>query len=283
MSQLSPGRFVSLDGKINEVLAAVGYMPPALAGAMQGRVFDLVSHVRRSTISHYKGPGGRGAQRMIASRLHRHAGLKQGGEAPISLEGIAGEVFAAAQSGKTFGPNALGQLEFGGTVMASDPFVIPFTYGAGRFRARSGDLAGMQESRLQRAIREGNTFLQKTRDGRLLVMLKHKKEEKKSIILGMVAAGRKQRPLLGFNAAFERVLPRQQEKIDNVFEQAMTATGQARMAREVNANLVAGKAFNRAFKEMVSGGAKAADARKVAKAAAAEAKKEALADKEGGR
>lgn len=212
----SAAPMVELDARIGEVLAAAANLPPAVLGAFRERVYDLLSHHRSSVLKHHRLPGGRRAQKWLATRLYR---FTRAPERPGHAADVYGEGFAAAVSGETFGPDALRRVEFGGTVTSRALMAIPTGLGA----ARRKQFARLLESGALSVTPTG--ALVRERAGRA-----RDARGARSELWGVLRRSRRQAPALGYEAQFRSVQARHLPKFEADLGRAVTAAGRAALA-----------------------------------------------------
>lgn len=218
---------------LGEVLATVSLLPSAVQASFRERLYDALSHHRLSVLKHHQLPGGRRAQRMIASRTYRYTKPGEGAA-------VMGEGFAAAETGSTFGPAALLQLERGGDIAAGEGMIVPV--GAGR------RLAQRDRAAWERLLR-GDVDLVRAPSGRMLLVRhtlgKHSDGTGgvKETIYGVMTRRRRQPAQLGFYRQWESVEARHVAKMDADLGRAVTAAGQAALVERAAESRVLGAAY----------------------------------------
>lgn len=227
--------------RLGEVLAAVGYIPAALVGALGEAVYDHMSHHRKSVIgsagSRFRNPA-RG-KRYVASRLFAYGRRRP---TPTKIEDIQGESFMAAlaspgktKTGRVF-PASRSQLlllETGGVVNTRKPMAIPIGEGVNE----SGPFAGQWRPSALKAIRERRTDLV-VRPGRPTLIVQELAATRRqgvqlgirSQVIGVLSRRREQSPILGFFEQARKIEPKHLAKYDRVIDQAMTAAGRESLA-----------------------------------------------------
>lgn len=248
-------KLVELDARIGEAVAAMGLLPAGVHGAFRERIYDLLSHHRDSVLKHHGLPGGRRAQKWLATRLFRFT-RAVGGESRIAE--LMGEGFGAAVSGETFGPGALRQVEFGGT-MSGEMMAIP----AGRGRANP------KEFRRLLALRGARGGLDVAPSGALVREAEGRRHGLRSELWGVLRRTRRQPRQLGYYARFADVQSRHAERFEADLDRAMTAAGREALAeRARDRGLQRGVYVGTLRKYLEQNPGKHAEARRVAAAAA---------------
>lgn len=274
ISTSNPGGIgASIGINFGGVLGQLAHLPSALIGVIGELNYDLMSHHRLAILKHNKLPSGRGAQAMIATRLHRY-GRKRA--EPQSLDEVVGESFAAADKGETYGPTFFEDLEKGRDINAGKLMAIPIGALALTGGARA---AAIKRFREQLANHE----LIVTPGGALINKRKLGPKALKQAIVGILSRNRTQRPLLGFFSEFERIWAAHLVKYEKAAEMAMTAAGQEALAGELQTKTIAreaaSSAYIAAYRAAINANPNATgQARKVAKAAAKLARAEALGE-----
>ncbi len=260
MSQLP----IQANVRMGEALAQVAYLPVCAQGAMKTAVFDIVSHHRLSMIKQAaKWPGGRRAQAMVASRLHRFSKDNDGDA------GVTGQGFAAAVTGTKFGPDQFMREETGKEVSSSEFMAIPI--GAGLAMTRSGIKGRRQEYRDLIASRQLKIIRSR---GKLLVIRELKGRGKKdkglrSQILAVLVKRRSEPGRLNFYSAFDRVQASDVAKLEAIIDLAATEAGRMKLEERVRTGEASQTAYRNAFREFLQDNPrKFAQARAAGKAAA---------------
>lgn len=233
---------IKVDVNMEEVLATLGYMPPALAGALKGRFADFIDHHKRTVIK-YVGVNGfrakRGAQRMVASRLF---GYSSKVKEPTQINEVQGESFMAARPDvPALLPEAIQAFEDGKHVYSREPMAIPFSTGAsasivnGVFKFKEGasrrwhvplkDLSFIKG-------KDGRTYIIDDRDSTVRRM--RRGGVKEYPIVGVMGRRRYQPAVLGFGKGAEAIRERHMQRISRDADLAMTAAGRLALA-EANA------------------------------------------------
>lgn len=272
MSRGAP--IISLDGRIEEVLKTVGYMPSALIGALGSRNRDFTDHHKRKTLKSYlRFQGGDRARRMIASRMFGYGSKRN----PERIADVQGESFLASKSevGQLTAESILA-FEQGATVTTGEAMAIPI----GRGRPFTGVFAN-------RAIwtgkRGGKSKLNprdfkliKNDEGQTLIIDARAKSIRSAakkghgglIIVGILARRRHQPKRLGFMQAATAIIPKHLAHMESDIDKAMTAAGRASLEA---ANAIMSRrrqAFARVYREFLDANPrKFAKARAVARAA----------------
>lgn len=267
------GGLVGIETNIGEVAATIGYMPAAVAGAMSEAMYNMMDHHKRSILKHHRLPGGRSAQRFLASRLFIRG--RRTKEQPTRIEDVEGETFAAAERGETFGGSVFKQLESGARISASKFMAIPIEQG--RFRR-----GGLRTSALFQRLLERKAFRivpARKRHVRLLIHeVKAGKSRgelrgERSMVVGVLTMRRTQPAQMGFHSAFDSVANRHLSRLDEVTTKAMTAAGRASLDRRNQLGAGARAAARSAYREALDAGKDRAGARKASLDAAREFRK----------
>lgn len=251
----------SISADVSAVVAQIGYLPPALTGALAYENYNLVDHHRRSVLKHHKLPGGKAAQRFLASRLHRYGSKKD----PTELADLVGESFAAAQTGKTFGRERFRKLEEGGERTTSRWFAVPI--GALQLKSPGARSAAYRRFREQLSAH----MLVVVGKGLLIRRDAHDQGAKTKVvkIIGKLVRARREQPMLGFQEQFDRVLPGHMARYDKALDLAMTEAGRDRLARDLQTRARGAAAYRAVYDQFLNANAgKFSEARRVAKAAA---------------
>lgn len=258
---------VQIDVRMAEALAQVAYLPAAVQGSMKTALYDVVKHHRSSVIKGAKKwPGGRRAQAMVASRLHRYAKENE------NDAGVSGQSFGAAESGVKFGGEQLVREESGEAVNSREFMAVPV--GVGREMVMSGIAGRRQQFRDLIASRELRII--KSKSGALFLVRAlqagRSKGEKVGIreqIIAMLTRKRVEPGRLGFYAAWDKVQSQDVHKLEDVIDLAATEAGRVKLA-ERSARSAAGRAaYTSAWREYLEANPrKFAQARAVANAAA---------------
>ncbi|MCC6428324.1 MAG: hypothetical protein IT435_16070 [Phycisphaerales bacterium] len=248
-------------------------MPPVLAATLGEYNFDTVDHIRRSAIKRHGLHDRLGGQRMIASRFYRY-GSRGGRVVPKSISEIRGEVFGVGQQGK----DELGLLEEGGEVNAGEAMAIPMGRGLTQAGATRGQFRDWLRNRqLVPVMLRGRLFLaRKTGQGK----------SRKLQFVARLSRRRFQRPLLGFFANANRVAGEKVAKYSRAIELAQTEAGRATLERALPSLTAYGTTFRamlgrRKRKSAGGGNITEADARRLAKQAAARVRAELRAQRGG--
>lgn len=245
-------------------LAVVQGLNPALAGAVDNLLYDMVSHHRLSVGKHNKLPGKRSAQQWWFSRSFRHAtNVAKKGPPAGGIGAISAGSFAAARSGQTFGDDRFQHLEFGERVTSPDWFVVPI--GPWRARSKRKQLLEMLKGRT----------LQVTPSGYLIKGKGRGKRMTGTELVGVLTRRRQEKPVLRFYPEWERVSPKHLAGLDKIAAAAISGSEKEaqRVVLRSNVNRAASSAFTRAYFGARAQRMGPAQARQVARAAAAEARK----------
>jgi len=271
---MSTNAFISIEAKVANAIAAIGLMPSALVGAMQGWSADTVNHHKRKVLQHVAQnfDAKDRARRMIASRLFGY-GSKKGVD---TLEEIEGQSFLAARPEvQQLTAEALDAFEKGASINASQVMAIPILAGlpfSGVFRNvpiwRKKLAKGETGISLANALKDfdfvkgkdGKTYIV---DARERTLARFKKREAGGedtsrfkhdgrIIVGILVRARQQRRRLGFMESWEAVWPKQEAKLDAVLDLALTEAGQAKLANQNESRRAANEEGREAFGQFLS-------------------------------
>lgn len=204
-------------------LAIVDAMGPALAGAVDTWMYDLVSHHRMSVAKHTKlgsriSRGGHGGKYWFLSRSFRYANAVYD-RGPMPISKMRAESFVASESGERFGEDRFRQVEYGGTFTSAEPMVVPI----GKYRA------GEYRKQLMQWLKEQS--LQITKSG-FLIRGKWRRSKTRSTnvateVVGMLRKTRRERPVLGFHSQWESVFARKSADLDKVAQAAIVGDERA--------------------------------------------------------
>jgi len=270
---------LDIQARVADVAATLGGIPDAVAAALHEAMFDLVNHHRRSVLKHHGLPSKRRAQKMLAAQLHRYT--KRGMERANPIE-MSAESFGASST-----PKFLLNLEYGGPIRSDDWMAIPVE--GGLFMNKSGER--MTHANFRKFLTSNKLRAVSTRRGILLVKEQSRSKTKtgeikgaRTVVYGVLRKSRTQRPMLGFNHAWEKNLPEQLAKFDKILDEAVTEAGRIRLARQQEASRASTAAYYDELERQLaaSGGKMNAAVRRAATEAAKAAKARSLARKEGG-
>ena len=194
------------------------------------RVFDLLTHHRHSVIkaAATSFPGGRGAQKMVAANFRRYSREKEKVGAAGAFR-IVGESFMrASDKARWISSDLFKNLEQGANIGSADPMLIPI--GKGLTTRKWADM--IKSKALTVIQRPGKPallvkFIGPRRSGKLRGFGGNAE------LFGVLTHSRRQRPILGFFAGFDRVLPRHLAKMDRSLDRLLTEAGRAANAKEV--------------------------------------------------
>lgn len=237
------GVAVSLSARIAEAVATLGYLPPALLGALQIRFFDLMDHHRKSVAKHagQTWPAKARARKFIFAYSSRYGSLKR---EPTELADLVGESFLFSPRGASGGGGGTfwEAYERGGTISAGKGMLIPFEAGAGPLGAsnllrtrlvKSFARAGLDAGGVGGYLGGGRFDIINTPrvKGLLIAELERRGSAGvRSIALGVIRKTRRQRPILRFHQTFDAIWPAHSAKFDKAVDQAMTVAGQQALA-----------------------------------------------------
>lgn len=277
MSRAAAQGGLSVEARLGGVLAELGALPHALGAAMRSKVYDMLSHHRRSVLSHHRFPSGRRAQQMLASRLYRYT---RADTDPVRPAGIVGEAFAAAQSGATFGGETFKQWEDGADISARESMVIPIAAGAKMMRGAAGARARFRQ------LIERRELVLVERRGKFPLLVKPNEADRhggeRSTIYAVLTVRRRQGRILGFYAQFESVAARHLPRLERVLDIAMKAGGEAAVLEEERIKGIGREAYQASFKRIydeslgVNGNKRRSLAHKAAELARKAAEREAV-------
>lgn len=284
---------ISIEAKVAEAIAAVGFVPAALLGALQGWSADTVNHHKRKVLqlAAQSFDAKDRARRMIASRLFGY-GSKKGVD---TIEEIEGQSFLASRSDVAqLTAEALEAFEKGASITTSEAMAIPIGSGPGSGRPFTGVFAnvpiwrgklGKGEKGIATSNRlaqfdfirgdDGKTYIVDNRERSIRRLSRNGQSgdvvggrQQAGKIVGILVKRRQQRRRLGFMQAWEAVWPKQEAKLDAVLDLALTEAGRAKLQGQTNARREGNDAGREAFTQFLSANpGKYAAARKVADAA----------------
>jgi hypothetical protein len=228
---------------IGEAVTTLGYVPAILPAAISERAFDALSHHRLGVIKDAaRMPGGRQAQKFVASRLYRYS--RRGGRLPVSFAEVHAEGFAAEPNPKAFSDEAIRNLEYGANIFARGAMAIG--YGGPAIDAASwamlkyikprGLLASVEGGR--RFVDRGNRELGKVGDRTELFSLRRR---------------RRARPLLGYERRWEVVAPKAVAKLEADLDKVMTIAGQRGLEARIGVADAKRKAYTGAYTGVLAG------------------------------
>lgn len=259
---------VVIDVRLADALAQVGYLPAAIQGAARAAAFDMLSHHRLSVIKNARTwPGGRRAQAMTASRLHRFSKDNE------QNAGVTGQGFAAAVTGQTFGSDAFVREEAGQSITAGGYMALPV--GAGAEMVKSNIAGRRQQFRDLVASRALSII--PVRGALLLVQkLAGRGKAQKGLrerVLAVLIKRRTEPGRLKFYPTWERIQSEDTPKLEKILSLATTEAGRVKLAERNRAGVAGRAAYTSTFREFLSTNPRRfAQARQVATAAAAAAR-----------
>ncbi|MFZ2875473.1 MAG: hypothetical protein WAZ94_13450 [Phycisphaerales bacterium] len=254
--------------ELGEVLASLGTLPPALAGAMAYRFFDLTNNHRRKVIKQAGAdfPSGAGARKMLGAGLHAYGRKRPN---PTKLADVQGESFAAFGDSSHLSDGFFVDLERGATIDATGWMAVPLV---GHLRGGARAAAVKRFNQLLTAHE-----LAATKSGYMVRRNASRGSRTRTSLLGVLVRRRHQRKLLQFFRSWDEIVPKHAARFDRDIEAGLTAAGQARLTARNRVQQMSGAAYSAAYKEFLAMNAgKHAEARKVAKVAAALARREVL-------
>lgn len=208
---------VDIQADITEAFLTLGYMPVAMQTAIRLRFYDLLSHHRLTVLKNHKLPSGRTGQQWLASRMYRYTKTTGGKLFPINVVGEGFAVDIEDWQGQ------VNLLERGGTRTSQRPMLIPI--GAGD--ARGPGLRPSKKLQDAKANKSG-AFITTPRGQTFLVQSIGGTRAgigAKTEILGVLSKRQTYRPMLGFQRAFDIVVPRHVEKFSADMDLAITESG----------------------------------------------------------
>ncbi len=229
---------LAIQARIAEVVATLGTAPAVLQGSLKFRIFDLLSHHRRSVGKYHKLPGGRHAQKYLFARMKRKTwygrdGGKAGGGGAVGLGFVEAEA-RDEQAGR------FGALESGRRIQASGWMLMPIL-GALRAAGFAGRAPRGRAFRLAEELRaQGKLRVVRSRGGKLLLVFDTGRRRDgslgraaRSIPLFILSRTRTQRPLLGYFEQWRRVSssPRTIAKFEADLERCLTEAGRLALTR----------------------------------------------------
>lgn len=235
------GMSLTLQSKVGEVLAVLGYLPSGIIGAMRVIMLDLAAH-HRAKVGEHVGqdfPAGKRAQRYWFMRS---------GVYTAKADSI-GQLEAGSFSKGTLhgGAKMWGVLETGGEVTASSPFAIPFGPRGMNFQGVRKMLATQRAATMDGVA--GPISVVQTSAGAMLVQSMARtnkggemRKGSKSKLLANLRTRRHQPKLLRFVDSVNEVLPKHEKQMEQVFDLALTAIDRAKLAEKIErqAGLVVG-------------------------------------------
>jgi hypothetical protein len=187
-------------------------------------MLDMVNHHRGSVLQHNTFPNKRGGQKFIAATSRRYARKRRDGSYRQSIDSLLAESFMFS------GVNEIHeQFEFGGTVKAANPFVIPMRGGGGGPLGQAGLFAakGFRDDvkGLGRDVAEIVNF-----PGARGVLVEASRSHKGGtrVAFGWVRTTRRQPAMLNFYKQWDSVIARAMPKFQRDLEAATTTAGQQR-------------------------------------------------------
>lgn len=243
-------RTLDLEAKVGEVVAQIGFLPPALIQILRVRNFDAMDHHRRTTATKSGLHNQDRARRFIFSRMFRYGAKVKN---PLKIEDVQGESFLASRDkskGFPLDEKFFTALETGGPVNTNEPMAIPILAGL-----QKGPYGTFPTSRFTRLLREKGFDVVKTKGGKtLLIDVQQRRGQlgMRSVIMGVLARRRIQRPLLGFFKAWDAILPRHLAKYERVMDLALTEAGRQSLARQLDQELAKRGEYGRSLRRAVA-------------------------------
>lgn len=241
---------LDLETKVGEVVAQIGFLPAALIAILRVRNFDMMDHHRRTTATKSGLHNADRARRFIFSRMFRYGAKVKN---PLKIEDVQGESFLASREkskGFPLDQRFFENLEFGGPVNSRQPMAIPILAGL-----QKGPYGTMPTARFTRGVKDRSFDLVKAKSGKTLLIDVQQRRGNlgmRSVIVGVLARRRQQRPLLGFFKAWDAILPRHLAKYEKVMDLAMTEAGRQSIARQLDAELAKKGEYGRALRRAVA-------------------------------
>lgn len=243
------------------VLAMLGGIPPAVAGALSEANYDLTDYHKRTVLKQAgKFPGRRGAQKYLAARLFSYGRKRPD---PTNIEDVQGESFGVEGGERS---KALVNLEEGADIDTSEYMTIPVE--SGTQERKWGKATSGAFGRLRN---EGSLFILYRKGKPALLISRPKRGEPK--VYAVLLKHRHQRKLLDFYAAFNDVWSKKESKYGSILELAMTESGRQKLATQNMAAKTGRDAFSAMRTEALRNGLSFSEAKKVAKAASEAAKR----------
>jgi len=281
-------RLLTIDGVANQAIRSIGYIPAVLSAWIAELNLDLVSHHRRSVIKHHGFVSGGRTQRFIASRLFGY-GSTRPTDRVTRIDQARGESFLAARSTSS-GPFPLDEaslrlLEEGGTVRSRRPMAIPI--GRGRpFRGAFENVPIWRRTRDGLNARDFDVIPDPDNRSRSFIVDARERSIRRAaredndggdLIVGVLVRTRTQPPKLQFFDQYERILPKHLRKYEAMIEKATTKAGRLALQERLASVLEDRSVYRRVFADhLESKPGEYAAARKVARAAQRDARKERL-------
>lgn len=262
--------FISINARVDEVVRTLGFLPPALVGAMRAGLYDYLDHHKRTVLKHVASDfaAGTRAQRMIASRMFGYA---KTAENPVTMGEMVAEQFVASreQEGAPIGFDELSRFETGGPVNTREAMAIPVGPGLPRKSGPFQNVPLWQQASVKAKgglaqftfiTRNGKTFIIDDRDSTVKRRRKAG-EEDVSPIVGVLRRGRYQPKKLRFYASAMDLRERHAAKFDKMVAKALTTAGQLELETRNTANVAAFRAGREAWRQAIASGVSFREAR----------------------
>ena len=234
---------VSVDG-IYDVVATLGFVPPALVGVLAARFYDLMDHHRKKVANNARDTwpgGGRAAQKFIFAYSSVYGSKNRG--KPQGFGDLVGESFlvSPASVAGRFWEN----FERGGRVSAGGVMTVPFEKGSGPIGRQNLFASRVQKTfaKLGISSEKANAVIGRTKGrfditrGGLLTQTGEANartgEGLRTIFVGKLSRSVNRRPILKFNASFEAIFPKHAAKFDDAMERALTIAGNESLKSEL--------------------------------------------------
>lgn len=262
--------FISINARIDEVVRTLGFLPPALVGAMRAGLYDMLDHHRRTVLKHVGSDfaAGARAQRMIASRMFSYARTSPN---PVTMGDLVAEQFVASrdEQGAPIGFEELARFETGGFVSTREAMAIPVGAGLPRKSGPFQNVPLWQQAAVKAkgglaqftfVTRNGKTFIIDDRDS-TIKRRRRAGEAEVSPVVGVLRRGRYQPKKLRFYASAHALRDRHAAKFDRLVAKAVTEAGLLELETRNRANAAAFAAGRAAWQQAVASGVSFREAR----------------------
>jgi hypothetical protein len=250
---------IDITARVGEVVATLGYLPPALAAALRTRFADYVAHHKLAVVKRAgeKFEAKDRARRMVASRMFGYGSRKRDS---LMLEDVNGESFFASRDGVAqLSRDAILTMEKGGRVVGSGLMAIPIGQGPGTGRPFSGVFANraVWTGKGNKSLLDPKKYaVVKGPNGALLIVKKAKgrrggADGAEAPVVGVLLPSRDAKARLGFYDEAKRIAPRHAAKVDADVELAMTEAGRAALQEKDRVDKAAKEGASAAFRQFL--------------------------------
>lgn len=266
---------LELGADLEPVLRAFGHIPPALAGALASRFFQMMDHHRRAVIKYHQMPSGKDGMRMLGAGLHRYG--RKSRDVPTSIDDAQGESFASLGSNPGVGRDFFKNLQDGADITSGAPMAVPIGYAALKGVGRRVAMRRFYETLRTRGyiVTKSGYLIDPSGgmyagSGDQMTVNRKLNRNARTTLIGKLVRRRRQRKLLGFYEQFDRVWPKHFAKMESDIAVAMKAGGIDKLERRNQTERLATIVFKEAKAAYLGNNpGQVKDAVKVAKAAAA--------------